>query len=139
MGKPWGQVARAPQRFEKPVLDLLGQVVLELGRQPVRLGPAVAQEVSQEALDDPVPAQYGDGRLPARFGQGDALVRGMAHQAVVGQTLDHGRGSSGGHSENAGQVTTTGPSPGSEVRRQISFKAARCDLVSSLSMFRPAR
>ena len=47
------------ERDEQPVLDLVGQVVLEGGGQAVGLVPGVAEHVGEEALDDAVPA---DGR-----------------------------------------------------------------------------
>ena len=60
-----GEAVRAGGRpvegDEDPVLDLLGQVVLERAGQPVGLVPRVAEHVGQEPLDDPVAADGGDG------------------------------------------------------------------------------
>ena len=66
IGKPCGQVAGPVERHEQPVLDLLGQLVLEVGGEAVGLVPGVAEHVGEEALDDPVPADRGDGEPAAR-------------------------------------------------------------------------
>ena len=75
------------QRHEDPVLDLLGQVVLERAGQAVGLVPGVAEHVGEEALDDAVAA---DRRRPRRrrpaVGQLDA---------AVGHVVDAGRGRPG--------------------------------------------
>ena len=57
---------RAVERHEQPVLDLLGQLVLEVGGEAVGLVPGVAEHVGEEPLDDPVPADGRDGELAAR-------------------------------------------------------------------------
>ena len=57
---------RAVERDEQPVLDLLGQLVLEVGGEPVGLVPGVAEHVGEEALDDAVPADRGDRQAAAR-------------------------------------------------------------------------
>ena len=56
--------ARAVEGDEEPVLDFLGQLVLERRGQPVGFVPRVAEHVGQEALDDAVAADGGDGRPP---------------------------------------------------------------------------
>ena len=56
IGKPCGQVAGPVERDEEPVLDLLGQLVLEVGGEPVGLVPGVAEHVGEEPLDDAVAA-----------------------------------------------------------------------------------
>ena len=65
-GEAVGAGGRAVEGREEPVLDLLGQLVLERRRQAVGLGPAVAQHVGQEALDDAVAADHAHGPAAAR-------------------------------------------------------------------------
>ena len=50
--------------------------------------PAVAQYVHQERLQEPMPADHGDGVLPAHVGQLDTSVRGVGNQSLAGQLLD---------------------------------------------------
>ena len=66
IGKPCGHVSGRCERDEQAVLDLLGQLVLEAGREPVGLVPGVAEHVGEEALDDAVPADRRErGAAPA--------------------------------------------------------------------------
>ena len=103
---------------EEPVLDLLGQLVLEGRRQPVGLRPAVAEHVGQETLDDAVAADDAHGPPATGFGQLDPVVGGVDGQAPVGQLLDGGGHGAGRDAERGGQVAGPGPGSGLRARRQ---------------------
>ena len=88
---------------EEPVLDLLGQLVLERGGQAVGLVPGVAEHVGEEALDDAVAADGGDRGAPAGGGELDAAVRPVVDQPAVGEPLDGGGDRARAHAEPLGQ------------------------------------
>jgi hypothetical protein len=97
---------RTVERHEQPVFHFLGQLVLELGREPVGLVPGVAEHVGKEALDDAVPADRADGQAAAGDRQLDAVVRLVVDEPAVGQALD-GRGDGAGR-----QAQPLGEDPG---------------------------
>ena len=99
---------RAVEGDEQPVLDLLGQLVLEARGQPVGLVPGVAEHVGEEPLDDAVAADDGHRRLAADRGQLHAPVGGVVDQAPVGQPLDRRGHGARGDAEGVGQVAGVG-------------------------------
>ena len=99
---------RPVESNEQPVLDLLGQLVLEGAGQAVGLVPRVAQHVRQKALDDSV-AAHGLGRLPPPGpGQLDAAVGTVVEQAPARQALDGGRRRPGRHTQRSGELACMG-------------------------------
>ncbi len=137
MGKPCGQVAGPVEGGVEAVLDLLGKLVLERGRQPVGLGPAVAEHVGQETLDDAVAPDHAHGPPAAGVGQLHPVIGGVHGQAPVGQLLDRGGHGAGRHLQGGGQVPGPGPRAsdgGWDVRRQIAFSVSRSDFVRAASM-----
>ena len=96
------------ERDEDAVLDLLGDLVLEAGGEPVGLVPGVAEHVGEEPLDDAVPADRRQ-RAPAPVGgELDALVRLVVDEAAVGQALDGGGDGAGRQAEPLGQHAGVG-------------------------------
>ena len=97
---------RTVERHEQPVFHFLGQLVLELGSEPVGLVPGVAEHVGEEALDDAVPADRRNRQTAAGHRQLDAVVRLVVNEPAVGQALD-GRGDGAGR-----QAQPLGEDPG---------------------------
>jgi hypothetical protein len=79
--------------------DPLGDGVLELLGLAVHLAPVEPDDLHQEELDQPVAAQHVGGQLAAGRGEPHAAVGLVAHQAAVGQGLDHRRHRAGGDAE----------------------------------------
>ena len=103
-----GAGRRAVEGDEQPVLDLLGQLVLEGAGQPVGLVPGVAEHVGEEALDDAVAADGGHRRPAPDEGELDAAVGPVVGQAPVGQALHGGRHRARAHAQGVGQVAGVG-------------------------------
>ena len=83
------------ERDEQAVLDLLGQLVLERGREPVGLVPGVTEQVGEEPLDDAVPADGADRGAAADGREHHAAVGRVVDEAPIGEPL-HRRGDRSG-------------------------------------------
>ena len=113
------RTVRGPvERDEKPVLDLVGDVVLEPHGEAVGLVPRVAEHVGEEPLDDAVAADRADRRLATVVGEFHAAVRLVIDQPAVGQSL-HRRGDRAGREAQAlGEIAGVGVTvPGEAVDR----------------------
>ena len=76
---------------EQPLLDLVGQIVLEAGGEPVGLVPGVAEHVGEEPLDDAMAPDRRHGRPSARRGEPHTVVGPVVDQTPFGQAF-HRRG-----------------------------------------------
>ena len=90
---------RTVERDEQPVLDLLGELVLEALGQPVGFVPGVAEQVGQEALDDPVTPDGVDRGPATRRRERHTPIGRVVDQIPVGEALHRCGDGAGAHPE----------------------------------------